>query len=177
MGRSTQTAPAIHVINISMGCFTFGVRSHFDADSHLRRDLPAKGMGAALVVPFWNTAAMNQHLAEIGQTVEPGRHAALPHDRPDGTYPVTSRCPIASRCYSCSITLLQLLAKCPALNVWRIPSSSRAITGCPTGSFVTTTISRGIAATIGTVWSISLGTSCPPACAIRRIGTIPWELA
>jgi hypothetical protein len=38
---------------------------------------PREGKGAALVLPFCNTAAMNLHLAEIGERVSPGKHAVL----------------------------------------------------------------------------------------------------
>jgi hypothetical protein len=38
---------------------------------------PQDGKRAALVLPVCNTAAMNLHLAEIGEMVSPGRHAVL----------------------------------------------------------------------------------------------------
>ena len=38
---------------------------------------PLEGRGAALVLPFCNTAGMNLHLAEISRMVSPGRHAVL----------------------------------------------------------------------------------------------------
>ena len=38
---------------------------------------PKDGKGAALVLPWCNTAAMTLHLAEIATTVAPGDHAAL----------------------------------------------------------------------------------------------------
>ena len=38
---------------------------------------PQEGKGAALVLPFYNTAAMNLHLAEISGMVSPGKHAVL----------------------------------------------------------------------------------------------------
>ena len=38
---------------------------------------PLEGKGAALVLPFCNTAGMNLHLAEISWMVSPGRHAVL----------------------------------------------------------------------------------------------------
>ena len=34
-------------------------------------------MAAGLVMPFADTGAMNDHLAEIARTVAPGAHAAL----------------------------------------------------------------------------------------------------
>jgi hypothetical protein len=41
---------------------------------------PARGVGAALVLPFVNTAAMNLHLAEISTQVAPGAHAVVTLD-------------------------------------------------------------------------------------------------
>ena len=41
---------------------------------------PARGTGAALVLPFANTDMMNLHLAEIGANVTPGAHAVLTID-------------------------------------------------------------------------------------------------
>lgn len=38
---------------------------------------PARATGAALVMPYANTEAMNAHLAEIARTVSPGAHALL----------------------------------------------------------------------------------------------------
>jgi hypothetical protein len=46
---------------------------------------PALGKGAALVLPRCNTIAMNLHLAEIAQAIEPGAHAVLLVDQADGT--------------------------------------------------------------------------------------------
>ena len=42
---------------------------------------PAPGKGAGLVLPFYNTAAMNLQLAEIARTVAPGAHAVLLMDQ------------------------------------------------------------------------------------------------
>jgi len=38
---------------------------------------PARGVGAALVLPRCNTAAMNLHLKEISVAVTPGAHAIV----------------------------------------------------------------------------------------------------
>ena len=43
----------------------------------LRAVCPARGVGAALVLPRANTQAMNLHLAEIAATVAAGAHAVL----------------------------------------------------------------------------------------------------
>ncbi len=42
---------------------------------------PARGRGAALVMPFANTDAMQAHLNEISLAVTPGAHAAVLMDR------------------------------------------------------------------------------------------------
>lgn len=41
---------------------------------------PARGTGAALVLPYVNAAAMNMHLAEISKCVTPGAHAVITLD-------------------------------------------------------------------------------------------------
>ena len=41
---------------------------------------PARGIGAALVLPFVNAEAMNLHLAEISTHVAPGAHAVITLD-------------------------------------------------------------------------------------------------
>jgi hypothetical protein len=45
---------------------------------------PQEGKGAALVLPFCNTVAMNLHLAEISEMVSPGKHAVLLLDHISG---------------------------------------------------------------------------------------------
>lgn len=41
---------------------------------------PERGVGAALVLPYANTEAMNLHLAEISTQIAPGAHAILTCD-------------------------------------------------------------------------------------------------
>ena len=41
---------------------------------------PARGIGAALVLPYADAEAMNLHLAEIGRCVAPGAHAVVTLD-------------------------------------------------------------------------------------------------
>jgi hypothetical protein len=41
---------------------------------------PARGVGAGLVMPTVNVAAMNEHLKEIRRTVTPGAHCLLQVD-------------------------------------------------------------------------------------------------
>jgi hypothetical protein len=38
---------------------------------------PARGVGAAIIMPAANTEAMNEHLAEISTQVAPGAHAVV----------------------------------------------------------------------------------------------------
>ena len=71
---------------------------------------PREGKGAALVLPFCNTAAMNLHLAEISTRVSPGRHAVLLLDQAGWHLSAGVAVPA-------NITLLALPPKCPELNV------------------------------------------------------------
>jgi len=71
---------------------------------------PRDGKGAALVLPFCNTAGMSLHLAEIARTVEPGRHAVLLLDQAGWHLSVDLEVPA-------NITFLPLPAKCLELNV------------------------------------------------------------
>ena len=57
---------------------------------HLRRHLPARGVGAALVLPFVSTEAMNLHLAEITTQVAPGAHAVITLDGAGWHRPATN---------------------------------------------------------------------------------------
>ncbi len=66
---------------------------------------PARGTGAALVLPTVNTEAMNLHLAEIDQCVTEGAHAVVVldgagwHGRATGC-----TCPTTSACWRCRPT-------------------------------------------------------------------------
>jgi len=71
---------------------------------------PQDGKGAALVLPFCNTVAMNLHLAEISATVSPGKHAVLLLDQ--AGWHLSGDVAVPD-----NITLLPLPAKCPELNV------------------------------------------------------------
>jgi transposase len=71
---------------------------------------PQEGKGAALVLPFCNTAAMNLHLAEISGMVSPGKHAVLLLDQAGWHLSGEVNVPT-------NITLLPLPPKCPELNV------------------------------------------------------------
>jgi hypothetical protein len=77
---------------------------------------PAKGKGAALVMPFCDTAAMQAHLEEISGTVDPGCHAVLILDR--AGWHTTNRLNVPG-----NITLIPLPPRSPELNpvenVWQ----------------------------------------------------------
>ena len=79
---------------------------------------PARGVGAALVLPFVNTAAMNLHLAEISRQVTPGAHAVITLDAPAGTRPAAnSRCRTGGKLtVPDNISLLPLPPYSPELN-------------------------------------------------------------
>lgn len=77
---------------------------------------PARGTGAAVVMPKANTQAMQLHLEEIGRAVAPGAHAVLLFDRAAWhTTPALKLPP--------NLTPLLLPAKAPELNpaenVWQ----------------------------------------------------------
>ena len=70
---------------------------------------PKDGKGAALVLPWCNTAAMTLHLAEIATTIAPGAHAALLVDQ--AGWHLSHKLVVPS-----NITLIPLPPKCPELN-------------------------------------------------------------
>jgi hypothetical protein len=71
---------------------------------------PWDGKGAAVVLPFCNSAAMNVHLVEIAATVAPGKHAVLLLDQ--AGWHLSDQVAVPP-----NITLLPLPPKCPELNV------------------------------------------------------------
>ncbi|WP_224006042.1 IS630 family transposase [Aureimonas sp. SA4125] len=77
---------------------------------------PQKGKGAGLVLPYCDTGAMNQHLAEISRAVDPGAHAVLILDR--AGWHMTPKLVVPE-----NITLLFLPPHAPELNpvenVWQ----------------------------------------------------------
>ena len=70
---------------------------------------PARGVGAALVLPHCNTQAMQWHLDEISSQVTPGAHAVLMVDR--AGWHITDKLVIPS-----NITLMPLPPRSPELN-------------------------------------------------------------
>ena len=70
---------------------------------------PARGVGAALVLPKCNTAAMNLHLQEISIAVAPGAHAIIIVDQAGWHFSKNLEIPT-------NITLLPLPPKSPELN-------------------------------------------------------------
>ena len=77
---------------------------------------PAKGKGAGLVMPWCDTAAMTEHLAEIGRAVDPGCHAVVLLDQAGWHGSATLAIPA-------NVTLLPLPPRAPELNpvenVWQ----------------------------------------------------------
>jgi hypothetical protein len=77
---------------------------------------PARGTGAALVLPKCNTEAMNLHLAEIAAAVAPGAHAIVILDQAGWHFSKALQIPG-------NITLMALPPKSPELNpvenVWQ----------------------------------------------------------
>jgi hypothetical protein len=77
---------------------------------------PAKGKGAAIVMPKCNSEAMGLHLAEIASQVAPGAHAVVMLDQAGWHTSQALTVPA-------NITLLPLPPKCPELNpvenVWQ----------------------------------------------------------
>ena len=70
---------------------------------------PARGVGAGLVLPRCNSAAMNLHLQEISANVAPGAHAILILDQAGWHLSKTLKVPD-------NITILPLPPKSPELN-------------------------------------------------------------
>ena len=83
---------------------------------------PARATGAALVMPYANTEAMNRHLAEIAKAVSPGAHALLVLD--GAGWHSTKELVVPP-----NLTLLQLPPYSPELNpvenVWQFLRQNR----------------------------------------------------
>jgi hypothetical protein len=62
---------------------------------------PARGVGAALALPYADTDMMQLHLDEISRNVAKGAHAVLLLDRLGGIRQASSTCPKTSRRSSC----------------------------------------------------------------------------
>ena len=77
---------------------------------------PARGVGAALAMPFADTQAMQAHLEEIARTVRRGAHAVVLLDRAGWHTTPALRAPR-------NITLILLPSRAPELNpvenVWQ----------------------------------------------------------
>jgi transposase len=70
---------------------------------------PARGVGAAIIMPYANTAAMRKHLEEISENVAPGAHAMLIVDK--AGWHTTAKLKVPE-----NLTLVPLPAACPELN-------------------------------------------------------------
>jgi hypothetical protein len=117
---------------------------------------PELGTGAALVLPFCNSEAMQLHLNEITSKVSPGAHAIVILDQAGWHGAKELKVPH-------NISLLPLPPRSPELNS---QGSSCAKTGCQTASSNPTTTSSITAVTPGTPSSISRGRSCQSRSAI-----------
>jgi hypothetical protein len=124
---------------------------------------PRKGKGAGLVLPYCDTEAMQDHLAEISQAVDPGAHAVLILDQ--AGWHVTPKLRVPD-----NMSLMFLPPRSPNSTRSKTSGSSCGTTGYRTGSSKTTTISSTNAAVLGTGSSINLGKSCPSECGNGRIG-------
>ena len=71
---------------------------------------PDRAVGAALIMPYVNAEAMNEHLKVIGAEVAPGAHAALVCDGA-GWHQRATKLVVPD-----NITLVTLPAYCPELN-------------------------------------------------------------
>ena len=70
---------------------------------------PKQGKGAALILPFCNTEAMNLHLAEIAKGIAQDAHAVLLVDQ--AGWHLSARLVVPA-----NITIIPLPLKCPELN-------------------------------------------------------------
>ena len=93
---------------------------------------PARGVGAALALPYADTEAMQLHLDEISRNVANGAHAALLLDR--AGWHTTAKLDVPK-----NITPIFLPSRAPELNpvenIWQY----LAATGSPTASSRTST--------------------------------------
>ena len=129
-GPGAEPARARHVILATNG-LTYGAVC------------PERAAAAALVMPFADTQAMNEHLAEIAKTVVPGAHAVIVLD---GAGWHGSK----ALCTPDNITLLPLPPYAPELNPIENPGPTCAPTNSPSPSSTVTTTSSRSAATRGT---------------------------
>ncbi len=84
---------------------------------------PARGVGAAIIMPAVNTDAMNEHLAEISRRVTPGAHAVILCDQA-GWHQTGAKLKVPD-----NISLLPLPPYSPELNpmenVWQFLRSNK----------------------------------------------------
>jgi len=118
---------------------------------------PEHGKAAALVMPWCDTHAMNQHLIEISRNVADNAHAILIMDQ--AGWHMSNALSVPE-----NITVLPLPPKSPELNpvenIWQFMRDN-STTGSQTASSDPTTTSSNTAATLGKSSRISLGKSCP----------------
>ncbi|MVT71194.1 hypothetical protein GPL21_39845 [Bradyrhizobium pachyrhizi] len=120
---------------------------------------PELGTGAALVLPFCNSEAMQLHLNEIASKVSPGSHAIVILDQAGWHGAKELKIPH-------NISLMTLPPRSPELNsqenIWQLC----ATIGCQTAPSNPMTTSSITAVTPGILSSISRGRSCQSRSAI-----------
>jgi putative transposase len=70
---------------------------------------PSRDTGAAIIMPYANTAAMRKHLEEISRTVAPGAHAMVIADK--AGWHTTAKLKVPK-----NLTMVPLPPACPELN-------------------------------------------------------------
>ncbi len=103
------------------------VRDNRHASVHLFGAIcPQRGVGAAIIMPHVNTAAMSEHLKEVSTQVAPGAHAVLVCDGA-GWHQTSGKLQVPG-----NITLLPLPPYAPELNpmenVWHYLRENRLCT-------------------------------------------------
>ena len=120
---------------------------------------PARGKGAALVMPFANTDAMQAHLEEISRAVAPKSHAVMLMDR--AGWHTTGQLDMPE-----NITVVLLPSSAPELNPVETSGSTFVRHTSPIACLLITTRSLMPLAKLGTGLSENHGKLCPSECAI-----------
>lgn len=129
---------------------------------------PELGTGAALVLPFRNTEAMQLHLGKIATKVTPGAHAIVILDQAGWHGAKRS----GLRQYLAPAATAAIPRTQPQENIWQ---SSCDKTFCRTTSSNRSTTSSITVASPGTPSSISHGKSCLSLAATGRLSVLQFE--
>jgi hypothetical protein len=125
---------------------------------------PARGKGAALALPFADTAATRFHLFEISRHVAKGAHAVLLLDQ--AGWHMTDKLDLPA-----NITIMPLHPNARNSTSPKTSGSSWETTGSPTAGSNSTTTSSTIAATHGMNSSNNPGASCSVGMRDWRMGS------